>query len=148
MTFAWDFDGLGSSVDENPAFAFPLNEPATYTICLAASDSSGCADTTCMDLVILDHLEVHVPNAFSPNGDGINDGFAPTLNIPVALDYGFMVFDRWGEEIFSSDQPGKAWDGTCGGDLVQTEVYVWKVTYREQLSTDLIEVIGHVTLLK
>src|SRR5204862_7819288 len=42
VTFAWDFDGLGSSVDENPAFAFPLNEPATYTICLAASDSSGC----------------------------------------------------------------------------------------------------------
>jgi len=145
---SWDFDGLGTSTDPSPVFTFPENEPMTYTICLAANDANGCADTLCKTVVVLDRLTVYVPNAFTPDGDDTNEGFAPVINVPWIANYEFMVFDRWGELIFSSEKPGEAWDGQYGGEAVQTGVYVWKLKYREQWSTDLIETMGHVTLLR
>ena len=64
------------------------------------------------------------------------------------VDYKFMVFDRWGEQIFGTDLPGKPWNGDYSDVTSKTEVYVWKLVCRDQLSGDLIERIGHVTLLK
>ncbi|MEO8589150.1 MAG: gliding motility-associated C-terminal domain-containing protein [Flavobacteriales bacterium] len=148
VALTWDFGGLGSSTDRDPTFMFPLNEPDMYTICLAASDANGCADTTCIDLVVLDRPVLHVPNAFTPDGDDINEGFAPVINVPYVVDYEFLVFDRWGEVIFSSTEPGEAWDGQYGGALVQTGIYPWKLTWRDQFRAETTEALGHVTVLR
>jgi gliding motility-associated-like protein len=68
-----------------------------------------------------------VPNAFSPNGDGRNDTFkCYSSNISA---YHFQVFDRWGELMFETDDPGTGWDGTKNGNFCPGEIYVWIISY-------------------
>ena len=119
-----------------------------YEVCLTAADANGCAQTICTPLAVHDLLMVFVPNAFSPNGDGFNDEFLPIFNLPQVKDYQFMVFNRWGEQIFGTDQPGKPWDGGYGGVVSQVDVYVWKLSCKDALSGEPIERVGHVTIVK
>ncbi|MEZ4756400.1 MAG: PKD domain-containing protein [Flavobacteriales bacterium] len=147
-SFIWDFGTGDASTATSPTYAFPGGLGGSYTVCLTAMDVNGCADSVCTIIPVFDRLLVFVPNAFTPNGDGFNEGFRPVFNLPFVVDYEFMIFDRWGERIFTSQTLDEAWDGTYGGGVVETEVYVWKLTCRDQLSGELIERIGHVTVLQ
>ena len=60
-------------------------------------------------------LDVFIPNAFTPNGDGLNDSFRVVVNGPELDLYEFMVLDRNGKEVFYSTNPGENWDGTIKG---------------------------------
>jgi gliding motility-associated-like protein len=148
VNFSWAFAGIGTSTEASPSFTFPGGLGAEYTVCLTASDVNGCSDEYCRVVTILDVLVVYVPNTFTPDNDGINDDFVPIFNVPWVEDYEFLIFDRWGERIFESFTPGEAWDGSMRGDLVETEVYVWKLYCRDQLTNERISRIGHVTVLK
>ncbi|MBK6369927.1 MAG: gliding motility-associated C-terminal domain-containing protein [Flavobacteriales bacterium] len=148
ITFHWDFGGIGSSTDADPTFTFPGGLGDLYEVCLTAMDANGCADSICAPVDVLDILIVYVPNAFSPNGDGVNDDFLPIFNLPWVVDYQFMVFNRWGEQIFGTDLPGKPWNGNYSDVVSQEDVYVWKLICRDKFSGERIERIGHVTLLK
>ena len=99
--------------------------------------------------MVLDELFVTVPNAFSPNGDDINDGFAPIINVPaIADEYEFMIFDRWGLRIFTSETIGEQWDGGINGEIVQQDVYVWKMHCRDTITREEYDLVGHVTVVK
>ena len=151
-SWIWDFGGLGSSTDENPAFGFPDALGGIYTVCLTATNSAGCADSICHTVIVMDVLIVSVPNTFTPDGDGINDGFVPVFNIPAFVgNYEFMIFDRWGEQIFESHAVGEKWNGTMwngGGEILKENVYVWKLQFRDLVSHERHDRTGHVTLLK
>ncbi len=149
VAFHWDFGGLGTSASVSPAFTFPGGLGDSYMICLTAYDANGCSDTHCEPVEVLDALTVHVPNAFTPNGDGFNDDFMPVFNLPLLVrDYEFMIFDRWGERIHTTDAVHEPWNGAYKGKLVETEVYVWKLKCFNRLTNELIERTGHVTVLK
>ncbi|MCB0791624.1 MAG: gliding motility-associated C-terminal domain-containing protein [Flavobacteriales bacterium] len=92
---------------------------------------------------------IHVPNAFTPDGDGMNEAFLPVVDGPL-LDYAFDIFDRWGERIFSSTSPEEGWDGTLAGSLVPDGVYVWQLRYKAVAHDGVKQdrLIGHVTLLR
>lgn len=76
----------------------------------------------------------YVPNAFTPNGDGDNDHFAPVIN--DITNYTFQIFSRWGELIFSSSEPSEGWDGrTPNGTDVGVGVYVWELQYTQITET-------------
>jgi gliding motility-associated-like protein len=147
-TFLWDFGTGDTSTETSPSYSFPGGLGATYTVCLTAMDANGCTDSVCAPIQVFDLLLVHVANAFTPNGDGFNDGFAPVFNQPWVSDYEFLIFDRWGERIFESRTVDEQWTGRYGSDVVETEVYVWKLTCKDQLTGELIERIGHVSVLK
>lgn len=71
---------------------------------------------------------IFIPNTFTPNGDGINDIFIPVgKNIATMHLY---VFDRWGNQLFESDNPNMGWDGTYGGSVVKNDIYVWRLAYK------------------
>jgi gliding motility-associated-like protein len=147
--FTWDFAGLGSSTFHDPGFTFPDLLGGTYIVCLTATNANGCVDSVCHPVVVLDLLSVHVPNTFTPNGDGINEGFMPIFNEPQLLtEYEFLIFDRWGELLWESHTPHQPWDGWYRGQLVKDDVYVWKLTYKDGRSYKKEAVIGHVTVLK
>lgn len=149
VAFNWDFAGLGSSNAASPSFTFPGGLGDTYQVCLTAFDSNGCSDIYCSPLEVLDVLVVWVPNVFTPNEDGVNEGFRPIFNLPWAVrDYEFMIFDRWGELIHRTEVVDQSWDGFYMNDIVKTEVYVWKLKCYDKLTNELIERIGHVTVLK
>ena len=74
--------------------------------------------------------DVFVPNAFSPNGDGTNDQLETFISVDLPLkEYQFSVFNRWGSEVFSTNDSDAGWDGTFNGDLLDNSVYVWLLEY-------------------
>jgi len=149
VSFSWDFGGQGSSSEENPTFTFPGGLGDTYMVCLTAYDANGCPDTHCEPLEVLDALVVWVPNAITPNGDGENDSFMPVFNLPhLVRDYEFMIFDRWGLLLSQSEKVHEPWGGDYQGEVVQEDVYVWKMKCKNRLTNELIERVGHVTVLK
>jgi gliding motility-associated-like protein len=70
-----------------------------------------------------------VPNAFTPNGDGINDVFKPAI-YGTAVNYTMTIFNRWGQMIFKTRDPGKGWDGTLSGELQPEGTYIWDCQFQ------------------
>jgi gliding motility-associated-like protein len=88
----------------------------------------------------------YVPNAFSPNGDGINDMFL--VYGPQIEDGTLTVYDRWGEQIFQTQQPlTTGWDGTFKGEPMNPAVFVWVLQVNNGSDLTLIEK-GEVTLIR
>ncbi|MBU0488811.1 MAG: gliding motility-associated C-terminal domain-containing protein, partial [Bacteroidetes bacterium] len=98
---------------------------------LWVEDANGCADTTSVLIRVKMYCDLYVPNAFTPGEDGSNDFFRPISSCDF-LSYQLLIYDRWGEQIFSTKDPGESWDGTKDGIPVQQEVYVWMVRYQFQ----------------
>lgn len=92
---------------------------------VTVSNNIGCsAKTSIMVRVFTVDAGLYVPNAFSPNGDGLNDRFAPILVGMRSLDL-FRVYNRWGQLVFSGTDPANGWDGTLGGNKQGSGTYVW-----------------------
>lgn len=127
---------------------FSTDEAKTIAILQVVSNAYSCKDSIVRDLTIKPSWVVYVPNAFTPNHDGLNDGFrASGIGIEA---FRMQIFDRWGKMIFESNDINTPWDGSVGrgeaGDAKQ-EVYVWKVKVKDVNHNDH-DLIGHVTLLK
>ncbi len=153
VDYFWTFNpGVdpASSTDINPLIAFPDNVPGTYDVCLTATTTFGCEVTTCDQVIIDPEFLLYTPNAFTPDGDGINDEFMPVISGADPEDYLFMIFNRWGELIWQTDLMGKGWDGRVSdhSPLVQEDVYVWKLIARDIVNREKHEYMGHVSLLK
>lgn len=75
-----------------------------------------------------DRMGIYIPNAFTPNGDGVNDVFSVSGR---SIDHFDMeIYNRWGAKIFESEDPKKAWDGTYQGVVVPQGDYIYKVFAR------------------
>jgi gliding motility-associated-like protein len=93
-------------------------------------------------------LNAFVPNAFTPNEDGLNDIFLPQFSA-VPFVYDLKIFDRWGNKVFETNDPYKPWLGNVnGGDhYVEPGVYVWMMTVgRDDIDSK--EIKGHVTVVR
>jgi gliding motility-associated-like protein len=89
---------------------------------------------------------VYLPNAFSPNGDGINDRFQ-AISLCELEDYNLSIFNRWGQMIYNTNILGDKWDGTYKRLNCETGVYVYSLRYKFQ-SEEYKIVSGNVTLLR
>lgn len=148
ISYSWDFDGLGTSTLTNPTFIFPNDSGRVYYVCLAATNSNGCTDTFCQDIVINEEFVFYAPNSFTPDGNGINDVFFVYGNDIDPAEFDLFIFNRWGEIIFTSESLTSGWDGTFKGRDVKNDVYVWKVKTRSLATEKYYERIGHVTLVR
>lgn len=72
---------------------------------------------------------LNLPTAFSPNMDGKNDIFGVSAICPDILNFKLMIFNRWGEKVFESNDQRNYWDGTYKGSLQEVGVYAWVLTY-------------------
>jgi gliding motility-associated-like protein len=72
----------------------------------------------------------NVPSAFTPNADGLNDIVKPAIQPGCNVSgYQFSIFNRWGEQVFTSDIPGKGWDGTYKGEPADMGVYMYSLQF-------------------
>ena len=113
----------------------------TYTV--EMTDLNGCKVTDVVTVFVNGTL--YVPNTFTPDGDGINDGFFAYAT--EIAEFRLLVFNRWGEQIYQADQLGKAWDGTYHGVESPIDTYVWRVDLKE-LNGKKRTVFGHVNLVR
>ncbi len=149
-TWNWEFDNLNSSQQENPIFTFPRHIPGEYNICLTAYSQDGCASQNCELILVHPRLVVHCPNAFTPDGNGLNEMFQPIMEGHDSSDYLFQIFDRWGQKVFESIDPTIGWSGNNnGGDYyVQNDTYIYRIEAKELLTAEKKEFIGHVTVMR
>jgi gliding motility-associated-like protein len=132
----------------DPVFIFPDTDPGNYNVCLATVSADGCMDTVCHIVVIDDLFLLFVPNTFTPDGDGINDYFFPVIDGYDLTSFEMMIFNRWGELIFTSTNPDNKWDGTYRSLMSKEDTYVWKILAKNVVTGKKKTFVGHVNLLK
>jgi gliding motility-associated-like protein len=134
----------------NPAYEFPA-EPDHHKISLIATTDEGCSDTTYAMVEILDKIIFYVPNTFTPDGRAFNEMFTPVFTSGYDPDdYYFVIFNRWGERIFETHLPNEGWNGEDkrNGQEVSTGTYIWKIEFKETMSTQRHIHHGHVNVLR
>jgi len=126
FSYTWDFgDGItGTGL-------YPVHQytaPGTYPVRLLVVDSFGCRDTILKSnyVEVEQFMFVILPNAFSPNGDGVNDFLS--LQYRMIQQMQFTLFDRWGNQVYTTTDMNFRWDGTLNGIPVPEGTYVYTVT--------------------
>jgi len=123
----WTFaDNDTASFQQNPIHHYA--DTGTFCATLTVVDIHGCTDSATNCMVVEPLFSFYIPDAFTPNGDGINDVFMPKGT--YVKQYEMYIFDRWGNKIFYSTDINIGWDGTKGGSacIQDTYVYLIKVT--------------------
>jgi gliding motility-associated-like protein len=148
MSYFWSFGDSQTSTDENTEHTYISS--GEYCVKLIATTTFSSGIPTCVDsitnCVTINPLSVlHIPNAFSPNGDGINDYFS--VSSSRIYDYHLTIFNRWGTTIFQTYDLDATWDGSYGTSIVQDGVYYYFVSYRD-VEMKKYTKNGTVTLLK
>ena len=148
--YYWDFGPYGASIDQNPTFTFPDEDLAEFPVCLTVSNEFGCTDTMCHTVTMNSELQVWVPNAFTPEQDGLNEVFLPIVKGVKPEGYHFMIFDRWGTLIFESFDIGQPWIGDIrgGNGFAQNDTYVWRLEVQPLADRSLKVFTGFVTVLR
>ncbi|MGZ3904966.1 MAG: PKD domain-containing protein, partial [Bacteroidia bacterium] len=145
-TWHWNLGDNTVLSTPNPVHSY--NDAGTYTVVLAVSNQYGCVDTARKIITVKEDFNFYIPNAFTPNGDG-NDDFFTGLGTAIG-DFEMMIFDRWGNLVYKSNDYNQPWDGKLKqkGDIVQEDVYVYKIRVTEQDTRHEHVFNGHVSLLK
>jgi gliding motility-associated-like protein len=146
-SFFWDFGGISSSILKDPTYSFSEDTIGKHVILLEVVDQNECKSSKSQSLSILGTSAYYMPTAFSPNGDGLNDVFIPNGFGILDEGYSFMVFDRWGTLVFETKNKNLGWDGTFNGADLQTDTYVWKLTFLDFERISRSE-MGHVNIIK
>lgn len=101
-----------------------VSEGGTYIV--TVTDSEGCRGTATVNIEAITVSDYIIPSAFSPNNDGVNDGFNIIIPMPAnVLSTKLRVFNRWGQKIFTSDDYNTGWDGRYKGADCDVGVYVY-----------------------
>ena len=107
-------------------FELTLTHANTYTVILTTTytDSDGNQETKDSNPLIITIIEsfLSFPNAFSPNGDGINERFQ-AKSYQSIVEFSAAIYNRWGQKLYSWTDPKDGWDGTYNGKPVKQGVY-------------------------
>jgi gliding motility-associated-like protein len=141
-TYLWTPpDGL-----DNAGIANPIATPTANTIYyLKVTTTDGCTATGKITIDVFSNLLM--PNAFSPNEDGLNDVFRipPSISVKITS---FIIYDRWGNQVFSTSDTLKGWDGTYKGEQQPSGTYIWMIRYVDPLKNEVKKLNGTVILIR
>ena len=140
-TYEWSDGSTGDELVVSP------EETSTYSV--TVTDEMGCTATDEITITVrlpeCSEVDVFLPSAFTPNGDGINDVLFLRSNFIDAME--LVIYNRWGEEIFSTKDQTLGWDGTYKGEKLSPDVYAYtlRVTCINQVDY---ATRGNVSLMK
>lgn len=92
-------------------------------------NAAGCTGSDTIS-VSVDCKGVFIPNAFSPNGNGLNETFGPIGDLALMRNYSLNIYNRFGQALFQSVDPAKRWDGKFKGKPSESGTYTWQMKYR------------------
>lgn len=96
---------------------------------VVVTNNNGCKTSDSMMLIPC-HSLLWMPNAFTPNGDGLNDVFEANYDHEAKFTFKMLIFNKWGEEIFRSNDITKGWDGTYKGKPCPADMYTWIISFQ------------------
>ena len=128
----WDFgDGSDTSSEENGYHTYPNDQSSEYEVTLVAYNEALCPDTARGKVIVRPDFTIYLPNAFTPGTGNLTSIFLPLSSVPI--DYELTIFNRWGENIFTTNNKiGGGWNGKLkDGSYAQDGTYVWYLTYKD-----------------
>jgi gliding motility-associated-like protein len=142
-SFLWSpSTGLNNPQVWNPTSI--LHDDITYIV--TVTSSQGCEVRDSVKITVFKGSAVYVPTGFTPNGDGKND-YLRGLYIGIKNVQYFRIYDRWGQQVFSTNSLSEGWDGTIKGVKQQTGTYVWMLK-AEDIAGKIYEMKGVSTLIR
>ena len=123
VTYSWS----PTTALNNPSVSNPVASPSvTTTYCVLVSNAGGCSDSACVTVYVeLPCGEFYLPSAFSPNNDSENDVFKAYINPDCVKEFKLIIYNRWGENVFETEDVTHAWDGMFHGSMSNSAVYAW-----------------------
>jgi gliding motility-associated-like protein len=147
--WVWSFGDVkqSGSTEQNPFYIY--SDSGYYNVRLIVNNEFGCLDTAYKTFHIGPEYMFYAPNAFTPNGDGLNDEFLPLCVGANIETFEMYIYDRWGDQIFHTTNILEGWDGRANGgkDIVQEDVYVWKINVRDTQSVKH-NYVGHISVVQ
>lgn len=141
--YNWSLAGV--PVSNLADLIYPVTDTGQFVFHLIVMNQFGCMDSLDVTITVNPDFAIFFPNAFTPNSNGYNDHFMPKgygIN-----EFEMLIFDRWGELVFRSNDLYTGWDGTYKGNLPFTDVYVYKCRIRD-IKGDSHYYYGHVTVVR
>ncbi len=124
--YFWNFGDGDTSTSSQPRHSY--SRPGTYTVRLTISDDNGCFDITERTIEAKQEFDLFIPNAFTPDADGLNDQFI--IRGGGFDSYHLQIYNRWGQMVFETDNFSEWWDGTYNGQAVPNGVYYYQIFLR------------------
>ena len=149
VNYEWDFGDGNTSNEINPSHQYESTEEGLYTVQLIALSQYGCSDTAYAIIEVQEDLIFYVPNTFTPDNDNYNETFQPVFTSGFdPYDFNLLIFNRWGEILFESNNANIGWDGTYGGKIVKDGTYIWKIEFKTKYTDERQVHVGHVNILR
>ncbi len=146
-TYNWDFGNGDRSTRLNPIYVFP--DTGIQYVTLVVFHAEGCSDTIVKPVDVEPQYTYFLPNALTPNYDGVNDEFMGVGFFENINQFEMRIFNRWGQKIFETNNPNEAWNGkenNVGQDL-PAGVYVFQVRIEGPRNKDMF-LRGFVTVVR
>lgn len=127
-SYEWRFTKEGSKdpfivrYEEETRFEFTESGSTNVALYVAYNDSTEAELISTIRVTVSASL-LEMPNAFSPNGDGINDIYKAKSTHKSIIDFHAYIFNRWGQKLYEWTNIDEGWDGTYGGKPVGAGVY-------------------------
>ena len=144
----WSFGEGSSSGEESPEHFYqqPMRE-VDLAVQYEVTDSFGCKKSITKPIKIYSSCTVYVPNAFTPNGDGLNDVFRIANGVKTEK-FNLKIFNRWGHLVFETKNWKQGWDGRYKEQLQATGTFIWLMQYTDTRSNKAVEKKGSMTLIR
>jgi len=150
ISYSWSFGDGGVSSQQHPVYDY--EQAGVYLVMLIAYNEPryGCADTTYRYVEVDPLFTFYIPNAFTPDGDGINDTWGPSGANYEYESYNVQVYDRWGKLVWQTDNPDKQWNGTNMNSLepVRQGLYVYQFVVKKFNTFEPQKISGTITLYR
>ncbi len=143
LSYSWSpSNGLSCTDCQNPV----ANPTETTIYSVTAIDSSFCLNTDDVTIYVDKSCVIFLPNIFSPNGDGEND-VLQVMGKGFEI-YTFIIYDRWGEKVFETNDVGRGWDGTYKGVMMNPAVFVYYLETTCTYTGEKFATKGDITLVR
>jgi gliding motility-associated-like protein len=116
----------------NAVFNFPQGQVGTHYIHLTVTTAQGCSDSVSLPLQIIPDVVFYVPNTFTPDDDEHNQTWKFYVEGIDQSGFHLVVYNRWGEIVWETNDSTAEWDGQYGGNKVMPGVYTWTAWYMER----------------
>ncbi len=143
---SWNYSFGDGNSTQNVNYTYPYSNPGIYNIVQTVSNTFGCTDTAQREVTILPEFRFWIPNTFTPNNDNKNDIFMPKA--VGVLNYQFDIFNKWGQHVYEGKNHLQGWDGKFKGSDCEQDVYVWIISFKNEVTLKREYHQGHVLLLR
>lgn len=153
VEYIWSFGNGEGSAEEHPSVEYA--RPGLYNTQLLVVNEFGCTDVHSQSIDVTTDLYVYAPNAFTPDNDGLNDAWGPSIiGQDLIASYECHIMNRSGHVLFYSEDPNEAWDGSnavTGDGLHYSsggEVFAWRIAIKKKGGRGAITYTGHIQMIR